>query len=91
MARKQALRETTVSTIDHWTKTVGDKVFIFEIVRAIENERSSGRTTKVFYTNSLTPKQYTRFDRVTYEKLSREEVEELFANDIKRAIDSPSC
>ena len=90
MAKKQALHETTVSTIDHWTKTVGERVFIFEIVRAVESERTSGRTTNVFYTNSLTPKQYTRFDRVTYEKLSREEVEELFANDLKKAMDNPS-
>lgn len=82
MARKKSLRETTAATIDHWTKTVGENVYILEITRAVETER--GLTTKIFFTYSVSRKgSYSSHQRVLYEQLSREQVEELFATDLQ--------
>jgi hypothetical protein len=82
MARKRSVSETTVSTIDYWTKTVGDKECSFEIVKAIATER--GRVNKIFFTNVLKLKgAYSSQHIVTDQQLSRDQVEQLFESDLK--------
>lgn len=70
-----------VAEIDLWYRKIGDKEYK---ITSSETTPAPNSRNRIFYTHSFYLHHYSRYDRVVYERLSREEIEILFDSIIQK-------